>query len=335
MGNIWIALVTGLTTGGVSCLAVQGGLLASSTSQLESDISKKQKAGYIAAFLGSKIVAYTILGFFLGLLGSAIAITPTLQGWLQILAGLFMLATAARLANLHPIFRYAVIEPPKWAFRILRTESKNSGFFANIVLGAATVLIPCGVTQSMMVLAVATGNPLLGSLIMAAFTIGTSPVFFALGFAFVELLKKKVFSYIAALAIFVMATISVNTGQVLRGSPHTLQNYWKLAFGQVETANAKGLPQIKNGKQEVTINVTNEGYVSDIQTVKAGVPVKLKLITENVKSCARAFSIPTFNVSKVLPQTGVEVVEFTPTQTGRLAYTCSMGMFSGSFTVIQ
>src|SRR5687767_1989058 len=37
-GQIFIALITGLTTGGLSCLAVQGGLLASSMAhQIEQD----------------------------------------------------------------------------------------------------------------------------------------------------------------------------------------------------------------------------------------------------------------------------------------------------------
>jgi hypothetical protein len=34
MNNIWFAFITGLTAGGISCLAVQGGLLASALSNL-------------------------------------------------------------------------------------------------------------------------------------------------------------------------------------------------------------------------------------------------------------------------------------------------------------
>ena len=43
MPTIWIAFLTGLTTGGLSCLAVQGGLLASTLTQdIERQLSRRQ-----------------------------------------------------------------------------------------------------------------------------------------------------------------------------------------------------------------------------------------------------------------------------------------------------
>jgi len=102
--------------------------------------------------------------------------------------------------------------------------------------------------------------------------------------------------------------------------------------GTVEEVKAA---TVRGGSQEVTIKVTNSGYQSSVNTLKAGVPVKIKLVSENVKSCARAFAIPDLNYFKVLPQTGTEEIEFTPTKLGKLTYTCSMGMYTGSFNVVQ
>src|SRR5687768_1611248 len=84
-GQIIIAFVTGLTTGGLSCLAVQGGLLASSLAhQIEQDyleqsaqpksVSKRDQtqpqrqstAVPILLFLASKLAVYTLLGALLG-----------------------------------------------------------------------------------------------------------------------------------------------------------------------------------------------------------------------------------------------------------------------------
>src|SRR3989344_4297521 len=93
MNTIWLAFITGLTTGGISCLAVQGGLLASSISQKTENQSNTSLVGM---FLAAKIGAYTVLGFGLGALGSALTITPQFQGWMQIFAGLYMLVTAAK-----------------------------------------------------------------------------------------------------------------------------------------------------------------------------------------------------------------------------------------------
>src|SRR5438094_6748859 len=126
--NLWVIFLTGLTTGGLTCLAVQGGLLASAmTRQITVPVTTtrhghKSKAAKnkinatltsiqlpkdpwpVVYFLAAKLLAYTLLGFLLGALGSALQITPTLQAIMQIVAGVFMLATALNMLNVHPIF---------------------------------------------------------------------------------------------------------------------------------------------------------------------------------------------------------------------------------------
>src|SRR5258708_14127029 len=164
--NLWVIFFTGLTTGGVTCLAVQGGLLASAmTRQVTVPVltpHKKRKGPKaknktapsltstqlpkdpwpIVYFLAAKLLAYTVLGFLLGMLGSALQITPTAQAIMQIVAGLFMLATALNMLNVHPIFRYAVIQPPKFLTRLVRNQAKSQEVFAPAILGLMTVFIP-------------------------------------------------------------------------------------------------------------------------------------------------------------------------------------------------
>ncbi|MCX6704925.1 MAG: sulfite exporter TauE/SafE family protein [Candidatus Woesebacteria bacterium] len=333
MANYWLAFITGLTTGGISCFAVQGGLLTSAlATDEEINISKSLRAKALTAFLISKLIAYTILGFVLGTIGKNLLITPKVQGWLQIIIGIYMIITAANLANLHPFFRHFVITPPKFVFKLLRNQTKVKSFFTPVLLGALTILIPCGVTQAMMLLAISASNPVVSASIMFAFILGTIPVFFMIGLAANELFKHKALAVIAALVVAGMGILSINSGQVLRGSPHTIQNYWKVAF---ESDTADTLAVVNSGVQEVTINVSAHGYKADVNTLKVGVPVRLTLITNGVASCARAFTVPDYNLFKLLPQTGTETMEFTPTKTGLLTYTCSMGMYSGSFNVVE
>lgn len=319
MNNILLAFVTGLTSGGISCFAVQGGLLAAS-------LTSENKKQATLLFLGSKLVTYTLLGFLLGFLGSSLNISPKVQAIFQILIGLFMLATAGRLLNLHPIFRYFVIEPPKFVLRMMKNQAQAKTIFTPLFLGALTVLIPCGVTQAMMLYAMGTGNPFWGAGIMFAFVLGTSPVFFLIGVASAELFKKKAFNILAASFIAIIGLMSINSGQILRGSVHTFQNYWSIII------NKKVDSKVGN---VVNITVTNHGYKADINTLKLGVPVKINIKTNNVTSCARAFTIPDLNYFKLLPATGTEIVEFTPTKLGNLTYTCSMGMYTGNFNVIE
>lgn len=332
MNNFWLAFITGITTGGLSCFAVQGGLLTSALAQEGVGDTKYLKEKSIAMFLVAKLVGYTILGFILGSIGSFVVISPKFQAWLQIIVGIYMLLTAARLMELHPIFRYFVIQPPTSLLRILRKSTQVKSFFAPALLGFLTVLIPCGVTQAMMLLSIASGSALWGAGIMFFFVLGTSPIFFLIGLAATELLKNKSFAVVAALFIIILGTLSINSGQILRGSVHTLQNYWSALIGTSSVANQTS---IVNGKQEVTITVTGGGYKTNINTLKRGVPVKLTLVTNNVMSCARAFVIPSLNYSKILPVTGTTEFEFTPEELGQLTYTCSMGMYSGSFNVIE
>ncbi len=327
MNNLWIPFLTGLTTGGVSCFAVQGGLLTSAlASEEEINVTESLRVRGLIVFLIAKLVAYTILGFLLGAIGSRLIISPKTQGWFQIIIGIYMLLTAANLLNLHPFFKYFIIRPPKFIFRLLRNQTKIKSFFTPVLLGILTVLIPCGVTQGFMLLAIASGNPITAATIMFAFILGTIPVFFAIGLAANELFTHKAFLIIAALVVAIMGIVSINSGQILRGSVHTLQNYWLVITGPGEAAKVGNV---------VNIQVTNRGYTADINTVKVGVPVKLILNTNNVTSCARAFTIPSLNFFKMLAATGTETIEITPTKVGRLTYTCSMGMYSGYLNVVE
>ncbi len=96
--EIWVAFITGLTTGGLSCMAVQGGLLASSLAgQIETEmqhtrIKNLRIAPPILLFLLSKLIAYTLLGFLLGALGSMLQLTLGMRAALQFLSH-FMIAT--------------------------------------------------------------------------------------------------------------------------------------------------------------------------------------------------------------------------------------------------
>lgn len=331
MNSFFLAFMTGLTTGGISCLAVQGGLLTSSIA----DSDNRSTAMPVGLFLVSKLFAYTVLGFFLGLLGSVFTLSIQVQAIMQLVVGLFMLATAARIANIHPVFRYFVIQPPRFVYRLLKNQARTQKFFAPGILGILTILMPCGVTQAMMVVAVGSGSPWIGAGTMFAFVLGTSPVFFALGVAAVKLLQNQIFSYVAAGIIAVFAMLSLNGGIALTGSPYTLQNFYKAATGGM-TAYADGsLATIEsNGNQQATVYVSDTGYSSMTKRLKVGVPVDLSLVASGARGCARAFIIPSMNVSQILPENGTKTLAFTPMKTGTLTYSCSMGMYTGSFEVI-
>ena len=354
MNNILIALITGLTTGGLSCLAVQGGLLASSlASQVELDIqnqplpagNKRKKAAAVPIgkqvhlarpilfFLTAKLVAYTLLGFLLGALGSVLQLSPVSRGILQTAVGIFMLGTALRMLNVHPIFRIFAIEPPASLRRWIRRFSKGSdSALTPLFLGAMTVLIPCGVTQAMMALAVGTGNAVTGAAILFAFTLGASPLFFAAAYLTTRLgtVLEKYFTRFVAVLVLILGLISVDAGLTLMGAPYSPSNLMIRLFPPQDTAIAENLPAPAGG-YALVVNATSTGYQPEYLQAPANQPLRLVVKTKGTYSCSRAFVIPELDMGEMLPPTGSASFDIPPQQAGKILYfSCSMGMYGGA-----
>ncbi len=351
--DVGIIFLTGLTTGGLTCLAIQGGLLATAltgTVAVQPPVSKKRKnhknkpqpitgiqmakdVWPVVYFLAAKLLAYTLLGFLLGMLGAAVQITPTIQGIMQIGVGLFMMATALNMFNVHPIFRYFVIQPPKALTRLVRNQAKSQSVFTPAFLGFMTVLIPCGTTQAMEVLAISTGNPALGALVMFIFVLGTSPTFLVLGFLATRLRGQfqKGFAVATAGLILVLSLVSLNTGLNLLGSPLAPERVWASLFAVSSPYTSQ--PQIVDGIQELTIEVSDRGYSPNYWTVTDDKPIRLRMISENTYGCALAFTIPSLSIQRILPISGEEIIDLPPQSEGYLFFTCSMGMYSGTIRV--
>jgi sulfite exporter TauE/SafE len=365
---ILVALVTGLTTGGLSCFAVQGGLLSASIAQrVESDVQQMGPARRknsrprlsvgmiqpILLFMFAKLLAYTALGFALGLLGSALSFSPAVQGAIQLAIGVFLVGNALRMFNVHPIFRYFSFEPPQALTRYVRRLSKQGdSWFTPLFLGALTVLLPCGVTQSMMAVAIGAGNPMFGAMIMFAFVLGTSPTFVAVSWLASSLggLFQKYFYVVVAVVVLGLGLYSINSGLVLVGSPVSAtavmqQMRWSQqaavaapAAGPASNvsvpAGTDPLPAAPaaSGAQRVVINVENSGYSPDLISLPAGQPIELHLVTNQTRSCSRAFVIPDLGVQELLPETGDVVVNLPAQKAGTtVPFMCSMGMYTGAF----
>jgi sulfite exporter TauE/SafE len=339
MINIVAAFITGLTAGGLSCLAVQGGLLASSlASQVEGSFSKKSSTNQkniskpnltipLLLFLLSKLIVYTILGFLLGLLGTVLQLTPLSRAILQIAIGIFMVGNGLRMLNVHPIFRYFAFEPPTFIRRFIRRLSKDGDHWITpVILGAMTVLIPCGITQTMMTLAVASSNPLTGAATLFAYILGSSPVFFIVAYFTTQLgsTLEKNFSTFVAIILLALGVFSIYTGSNLLAIP---------AYNSPLPAQIIAQPLPDQSNTNLTINVENRGYVPNHLTAPAGQTISLKLVTRDTVSCAQAFVIPALNEQRLLPNTGSDVINIPPQPAGTvMRFTCSMGMFRGDIT---
>jgi sulfite exporter TauE/SafE len=331
--------LTGLLAGGLSCMAVQGGLLAATIAQKPEDkLTKKATQGTflpITSFLIAKLIAYTTLGFLLGSLGSAFQISSKLQIILQFAVVVFMLGTALNMLKVHPIFRYFVIQPPYFLTKLIRHESKSHSVFAPILLGLFTVVIPCGTTQAMMALSIASGNSLTGALILFAFILGTSPIFFLLGY-FTRIAAGAMQASItkfAAIVILTLALFNFNNAIALTGSSFTIEHLSMKTWCFISFCHEDvSYPPVTNNE---SITIDGSGYTPRSFSVKAGAPVTLHLTNVGGGGCTQAFTIPQLGLQQIVPVGKSSSVQFTaPQQKGQLSFMCSMGMYRGTINVI-
>lgn len=317
--NFWTIFLTGLFAGGLTCLAMQGGLLAAAAPTS------------IAAFLIARLVAYTFLGLLLGTLGTVVTLSLSFRVFIQILVSVFMLGTALNLLQIHPIFRYFVISPPKFLARLVRAESRLHTFFSPVILGILTVLLPCGATQAMMAYAISTGSSSLGAATMFTFILGTTPLFLLLGFITKNLTSGLFTKFSAALLIF-LAVYSLDGAIALSGKPYTLANIAKNITCQISFCQNSSTDPVTSAE----IIFTNSGYKTNPSNlvIKAGSQVKLKLINNNAGGCIQAFTIPSLNFQKIVSPGQTAEYTFMAPEPGNLPFMCGMGMYRGEIKVI-
>lgn len=96
---------------------------------------------------------------------------------------------------------------------------------------------------------------------------------------------------------------------------------------QVKSESSVNNVSQKDGKQIIEITAKG-GYSPKKSIAKAGVPTVLKFKTKGTYDCSSALTIPSLNISKNLPGSGETEIEIGSQGVGKLAGTCSMGMYS-------
>nr|WP_237534618.1 sulfite exporter TauE/SafE family protein [Streptomyces sp. SID3343] len=307
----------GFVAGGASCAAVQGGLLAGAvgpcgepTADCGTARSREPVPRALAAFLGGKLVAHTLLGALLGLLGAAAQPTPSARAILLLGAGALM-----------ALFGLAMTGVPGVGRLLPRGLARGAGR-GPVLLGAATVLVPCGVTLGMELVAVTAGDPFGGAAVLAGFVIGTIPLFAVLGVlvgASGRVLRGRLTVVVGVLVLAIAAWTMV--------SGLRLAGWWTpAATGAVDHSAASTGP---DGVQRVLVRVGDQGYHPARALARADVPTVLILRTRDTSGCTRGFVLPARGVQRVLPVSGETRIDLGTPHVGTITWTCSMGMYGG------
>lgn len=310
-------------------MAVQGGLLATVIATQTSQKRTWQKTFLLVAFfLVGKVFSYTLLGMLLGVVGSYMQLTIPLRAAIMVVASLFMLATAMNLLNVHPIFRFVLIQPPRFLSKLARQQSKQVDWFTPFVVGMLTIFLPCGTTQAMMAQALEFGNPFVSASILFAFTLGTVPLFLLFG-VFMQAASQvftRYFAPIAATLVIMLAVWNIYSAAIIVGfQPRSV--YCEIVYCEDAV-----LPHTITTTPNITIHATN--YEIDNPYIKAGSTVTVTITNTSGAGCIQAFTIPQLQIQKIISVGKEEIITFTaPDVPGDLPFMCSMGMYRGKFIV--
>ncbi|MFB7943037.1 sulfite exporter TauE/SafE family protein [Streptomyces sp. NPDC056049] len=372
-------LVTGLTTGllagGASCAAVQGGLLAGAVtrrapaSTLPAHVpamagarrpsgkpvpaapsAEPRALAPVAAFLAGKLLSHTLLGALLGVFGDVLQPSPRARAVMLVAAGLLMVLFALDLFGVKAVARFVPRAPASFG-RLFRRSARTESLATPALIGLATVLVPCGVTLSVELIAVTSGSPVAGAAVMAGFVLGTAPLFAVLGYLFrrsARALSGQLASLtgivVLMVAVWTVASglqaggwVSLNRGEA---SSSAAAPAFIVEPGPSDSpAGEDGVqqpvpsdPPVRVdgvGRQVITLTVT-DFYTPTRFMAKAGLPTTLVLRGEDSGGCARAFTIPELGVQEIVKENGDTEIYLGTRDAGELRFSCAMGMQTGS-----
>ncbi|MDR2753536.1 MAG: sulfite exporter TauE/SafE family protein [Oscillospiraceae bacterium] len=226
--------VIGLITS-LHCIAMCGGINLSQCIP-KGDIPAEKKSRFstfVPAFLYNlgRVISYTVIGGVLGFVGllfggggSSAGLPVIAQGILKLLAGVFMVIMGINMLGLFPWLRKLQPRMPKIFARKVGTKKAKSK--SPLIVGLLNGLMPCGPLQSMQLVALSSGNPLVGALSMFLFSMGTVPLMLGLG-GVVSALGKKFTAKVmrvGAVLVVVLGLAMLSQGGSLSGFllPNTL-----------------------------------------------------------------------------------------------------------------
>jgi sulfite exporter TauE/SafE len=356
-----LVFVIGLVASVSSCIAVTGGLLvavAAKYNEATTSLTSMQRMRPHIYFNTGRIVSYTLLGGVIGMLGSALTLSPEINGLLTLIASAVMILLGLQMLKLLPaLTRFLPTMPKSFGHFIhdLAERDANGGAF---VLGAATFFLPCGFTQALQLYVLAKGSFPVGALTMLAFSVGTLPALLSLSamssFATGNLQRHCL--KFAGVVVIVLGISNIQYGLVLAGStmnatpvaapatvpetvsPPVAATVPEAVFPPVAATVPEAAPApvaAIQDKQVVVMRIEDFEYIPRQFTVKQGIPVEWRIDANEAAACGRFLLAPRLGIRKILSDRSTTTISFTPSQTGEYGFNCGMGMMTpGKFTVV-
>ena len=340
--GLGLIFVVGLLTG-FHCVAMCGGFVVSYTAN-DAKEGRSQAMSHIK-YGAAKTLSYTIIGAIFGFIGSIIAFTPFMRGVAGIAAGLFLIIFGLNMLNMFPSLRKIRIKMPDFLSKFTSDKNKkhsNSPVIIGLLNG---LMIACGPLQAIYIMAAGTGSPLEGAKMLFVFGLGTLPVMLGFGYIASFLSSKATHKILKAsgVIVIIIGVLMLNNGLSLSGSGYdfkslserlTLQNSNVNTNVYTKAPAANNIAVQKDGYQEIRMDVTAAGWSPTKFILKKGVPVYWIINGIELTSCNSAGQVPKYNLHFKI-HAGEQTVQFTPTESGVVPFSCWMGMIQGTFVVVD
>lgn len=355
--SLAVVFLLGLVASVSSCMVVTGGLLisiAAKYSQQHPNVEGYQKFRPHIYFNIGRIVSYTLLGGLIGLIGSKLPISASSGGILTIIASLIMIILGLQMLKIFPLLSKLHIRMPKFIAHKMHEASASQSKTAPFLFGASTFFFPCGFTQALQFYVLTTGSFATGAATMLAFSLGTLPALMSVG-ALISYVKgsfQKDIMRISAVLVILLGLFNISNGLALVGiSFDSGDDYVKENAVPIDTTGinpyiaqylqAQSAPpqksEIVNGKQIVRMKIADLNYLPAKFIVQKGVPVEWQIDASQAAGCAQVITIPKLRMTKYLSPNQINVIQFTPIETGRISFMCTMAMTTrgASFNVVD
>lgn len=325
--------VVGLVAATSTCLAVVGGLLLSVSAkwcETFQPTNRWEKFQPLLLFNVGRVAGYFLLGGLIGLLGTALTLSPNTTGYLTVGVSLVMVVLGLNILKILPK-RYCTLPLPKAMTHRIHdlTESRNP--VAPMVLGGLTFFLPCGFTQSMQLLALTSGSFLQGSLIMGVFALGTLPAL--LGISIVSSIAEggflRLFLKFSGTLVVLLGLYNLNNGLLLTGVDAAgffgrLRSPATYVTGQAGTIS-ENVTIAQDGRQTLTLAASDYGYSPSSSTIEAGRETWVYVpLDRPLYGCASVLTDREHGQTKLLVQGDNWLGPIIPTDDFLL--TCSMAM---------
>jgi len=337
LGYLTLGLATSL-----HCVAMCGGLVLTYSVGTDAGAGIRERLVPHLVYHSAKIASYVtvalVLGWVVSVAGGA-RVFADVRDWVLLIAGVYMVLLGLGMTGRFPALRRLSPRPPRFLVRLFSRNrrlavSGEGGIASPLVFGLLTGLMPCAPLIAAQIGAAASGSPLSGAGLMAAFGLGTAPALIAFGLAsgYASKTLRDRLAYVAAAAVVVFGLVIVGRGLMLVGSPVTYDSIRRSVIGgQSESSSWRE----EAGYPVFDLVIENTEFVPDTVTLPAGRKARIVVARREDDPCSAQLAIPQLGVLADLRPNGTTVVEVPAATAGTYTLTCGMGMMSGRLVVEQ